>query len=472
MFDVLTYEKGASVLRMIEQYLGPEVFRAGVRSYLHEHEFANAETGDLWAALGEASGQDVPQVLNAWVFRPGYPLVCARLEDGNRLVLRQQRFTYLPLKDGAGGEHWHIPIQLRVTADGKTATHRLLLKEEAGGLELPGDFASVLVNESGHGFYRVRYAPELLERLLHTGLEALAAIERFNLVNDAWAAVLAGLMPLTAYLDLTGRFRTERDKNVWAVLTGSFQTLNRILDPADRPRLEAFVRDRVGPLAAALGDPQPGEVELVRQLRGDLLRTLGTLGNDAETQRRAAGWYAQYLQGQTAVDANVLAAAIPVLAFAGDEARYEEFRRRFRSASTPQEEQRFLYSLAAFRPPELLARTLAGTLDGTFRTQDAPFVVRALLTSVYGRERAWDFVRENWERMAKNYPETGLRRMCEGVTGLATPDWERDVRRFFAERKIDLGGKTLEQYLEQLRIVVALREREGANLHEYLARFG
>ena len=95
MFDVLTYEKGASVLRMLEQYLGPDVFREGVREYLRRHAYANAETGDLWAALGRASGQAIPALMDGWIFRPGYPIVSARLEGG-QLVLEQQRFTYLP----------------------------------------------------------------------------------------------------------------------------------------------------------------------------------------------------------------------------------------------------------------------------------------------------------------------------------------------------------------------------------------
>src|SRR5262249_31906750 len=148
-----------------------------------------------------------------------------------------------------------------------------------------------------------------------------------------------------------------------------------------------------------------------------------------------------------------------------------EFFRRFRSAATPQEEQRFLYALTAFRPADLLEQTLARTLNGEIRTQDAPMVLRALLLSVYGRERAWGFFKANWERMNQAFAPIGVRRMCEGLTGLATPELERGVRAFCAERKVDLGGKTLPQYLEQLRILVAFREREGVRLHDYLMRF-
>jgi puromycin-sensitive aminopeptidase len=272
-------------------------------------------------------------------------------------------------------------------------------------------------------------------------------------------------MPLARYLDLTKHFCAERDQNVWSVLISSFHALNRVVTASDRPRLAALVRDRLGPVLAVLGwNPHLAESELTRRLRGDLIRALGTLGNDVAVQHRAADFYAL-----ADVDADVLAGAIPVLAYTGDEARYAEYLHRFRSAATPQEEQRFLYALAAFRSPPLVEQTLTRTLNGEFRTQDAPYVVRALLRSVHGRELAWSFVKLNWEAMSRDFPVTGIRRMFEGVTALATPEQERDVRAFFMERKIDLGGKTLEQYLEQLRIAVRLRERDGPALADYLA---
>lgn len=473
MFDVLTYEKGASVLRMLEQYLGPEVFREGVRDYLRRHAYANADTGDLWQALGKASRQPIPEVMDGWIFTPGYPLVSARLE-GRALVLSQRRFTYLPEPPPGAtapadpGQRWRVPVQVRISAGGRASTERLLLSDAEARLPLPSGAEAVVVNEGGHGFYRVRYEGELLERLLRR-LPELAPIERFNLVNDSWAVTVAGLGTLPDYLELTARFRDERDRNVWSALLGSFHTLGRLVEAADRPRLAALVRDRAAPAFAALGwTARPEEDEVTRQLRGDLVRVLGTLGDDRAIQDGAAALYAG---SADAVDPNVLPALIAILAHAGDGARYAEFFGRFKSASTPQEEQRYLYSLAGFRSRELLGQTLARTINGEIRTQDAPFVARALLMSVDGRELAWEFVKANWNTMDRQYPKHSLRRMAEGVTGLATPELERDVRAFFMERKIDFGGKTLEQYLEQLRIAITLRTREGAAFSKYLARF-
>jgi puromycin-sensitive aminopeptidase len=476
MFDVLTYEKGASVLRMLEQHIGSTVFRDGVRDYLHAHAYGNADTNDLWVSLGKIAKQPVPELMDGWIFQPGFPLITAEINQSGQLVMSQQRFTYhsdpSPLARGPAPQTWQIPLQMRVTAGGKARTSRMLLTEKDTTVPLPHDWESVLINEGGHGFYRVRYASDLLDRLLNTGIDRLAVTERFNLINDAWATTVAGLMPLTDYLDLTARFTVERDKNVWAVLLDSFSFLNRIITVENRPALEAFVRGRIGPAVADLGwVPRSGESELTKQLRGELIGAQGKLGNDPAIQRRAAELYRVYRNDAAAVDPNVVPSLVATLAHTGDATRYDEFNERFRTATTPQEERRYLFSLAAFQPKALLERTLARTISGEFRTQDAPFLVSAILGNVYGRELAWAFVKTNWEKMDQIFPKQGLRRMCGGIVSLATPELERDVRDFFTTRKIDLGGKTLEQYLEQLRIGVNVRERDGIVLRQYLQAF-
>lgn len=477
MFDVLTYEKGASVLRMLEQHIGPTVFRDGVRDYLRAHAYGNADTNDLWVSLGKIAKQPVPELMDGWIFQPGYPLITAELRDGIELVLTQQRFTYLlpipsPLTPHPSPVTWQIPLQMGVIAGGKAGTSRMLLTEKNMTIPLPHNWESVLINEQGHGFYRVRYSPDLLDRILNVGIDRLAATERFNLINDAWATTIAGLMPLTDYLDLTARFTAERDKNVWAVLLDSFSFLNRIIAGEDRPALESFVRDRISPAVADLGwVPRSGESELTKQLRGELIGAQGKLGNDPSIQQRAAELYRAYRNDTTAVDPNVVPSLVAILAHTGDAARYEEFDERFRTAATPQEERRYLFSLASFQPKTLLERTLARAISAETRTQDAPFLVSAVLGNVYGRELAWTFVKTNWEKMDHLFPKLGLRRMCGGIVSLATRELERDVRDFFTTRKIDLGGKTLDQYLEQLRISVTVQERDSHALRTYLDRY-
>jgi aminopeptidase N len=168
----------------------------------------------------------------------------------------------------------------------------------------------------------------------------------------------------------------------------------------------------------------------------------------------------------------VLTAVIEIVAHTGGEAEYDGFLARFKAAKTPQEEQRYLRALADFRTPDLIRRTLDLSLNSEVRTQDAPFLVRDLLLGVHSREFAWAFVKEHWEEMERLYPsQSGLRRLCEGITGLATPALEQEVRAFFDSRTVAFGGKTLEQYLERLRVAVFFRERKTVSLRAYLTRF-
>ena len=478
MFDVLTYEKGASVLRMLEQHIGPSVFRSGIRHYLTTHAYGNAETTDLWLSLGHAAGIDVPDLMNEWIFSPGYPLITLQLDSSSTLTISQRRFTYIqgepkvaPPNPDPNRQRWQVPIQLRISTPEGCESRRVLLTDQVSRIPLPNSWTTLLANEGGHGFYRVRYAPELIRRLEETGVVSLAAVERFNLLNDAWASTIAGLSPPAEYLSLTEHFRQEKDPNVWAVLLGSFSTVNDLLIEAERPLLAALVQDRVGPVLQDLGwDARSGERELVRELRGHVIRALGTLGRDEQVQERALAMYAAYRRQRQNVDPNVLPALVSILAFTGNSDRYEEFLEAFRKAATPQDERRYLFSLTAFKDPSLAERTLASTLNGEVRTQDAPFLVSALLHNVYSRERAWKFVKRNWDRMDQLFPKSGVRRMCGGIVGLSTPELERDVHAFFEAKKIDLGGKTLEQYLEQLHIAVTFRERDRKAIREYLAR--
>ena len=470
MFDVLTYEKGGAVLRMLEQYLGAEVFRDGVRRYLAAYQFSNAETTDLWKLLAEAADQPIPAVMDGWIFRQGYPLVSVEYDEKEGgLRFSQRAFRYL--EDERKDECWQVPVTYRARIDGEVRHGRLLLGKPEECIPISGRLDWVVVNEGGDGFYRVRYALPLRQQLLGAPSELMRPIERFNLINDAWAATLAGIAPASEFLDLTARFKGESDRHVWMPLLAAFGYISRILPPELRPGFESLIRDRLGEVSTRLGwAPVPNESGLVRQLRSDILRTMGTLGNDRNIQEQARALFAEHEAATPSADPSVLTAAIAILAHTGAEREYETFLTRFKGAKTPQEEQRHLHALAGFRPPELVHRTLGLAVSGQVRTQDAPFLVRDLLMGVHSREQSWAFVKEHWDQMELLYPsQSGLRRMCEGVTALATPALEADVRHFFALRTVTFGGKTLEQYLEQLRIAVAFREREANTLAWYLS---
>ncbi len=457
MFDVLTYEKGASLLRMLEQHLGPDRFREGVRHYLHAHAYGNTETSDLWDAIEAVSGQPVRRMMDSWIWQGGYPVVTASV-DGEQLVLRQHRFLYDGGTDDA--TTWVVPVPVRQIVGGAQRLEKVVLEDDEVRLPLLGHDGVVVVNAGGHGFFRVAYADELLEALQGPELAALSTVERYSLIDDTWASVVAGRTSALSFCRFARGFATEEDLAVWQVLLAALRTCDRLVPDADRAAFQGYVRALVGPALARLGwEPAADESDLRRELRGQLVRAAALLGADGEVAGRARAVFSA-----GAGDPAVLAACTAVVAATGGVDDYERFLHGFRTAATPQEGLRYLYGLAEFSEVDLFDRTLAFALSGEVRSQNAPFVLNRCLAHRELGERAWRFVREHWEDANRLFPNNLMVRMVDPVKLLLQPHQEAEVAAFFAEHPIPQSAKTLTQILERQRINVALAQRDGAAL--------
>ncbi|MDQ6738789.1 MAG: ERAP1-like C-terminal domain-containing protein, partial [Actinomycetota bacterium] len=214
-------------------------------------------------------------------------------------------------------------------------------------------------------------------------------------------------------------------------------------------------------------ESKAGESPLTRQLRGQVLGALGTLGNEPSIVTRARDHYARYKEDPASVDADVIAACVSVIAAAGNQADYDEFWQQFKTARTPQEERRFMNSLAGFRDGTLLGRALGHALDGEVRTQDAPFLVAMVFYNPEGGRLAWQYACDHWDEMLQKYPDNTLIRIAEGVTALNTPELADEAEVFFKEHPIAGAGKRLDQILERQRINVDFRGREAKNAAAY-----
>ena len=460
MFDVLTYQKGASVLRMLEQYLGTERFRAGIRRYLAERQYANAETTDLWDAIEAATGEPVRRIMDAWIFQGGYPLVSVEPAGGG-VRLGQRRFVFAGA-DPAPAASWPVPL---LASAGGSAPTRVLLEGASTDVVLPG--RPVVVNAGAHGFYRVRYSSDLLASL-RSSLALLPPVERALLVDDTWAAVLAGDTPAPAFLELAEAFSDEDDRTVWATLAAPLGTLDHLLDDDARARFAPWVDTVVGPALDRLGWwPATGEDEPTRALRGILISTAGTLGASAEVQSHARRLHDAHLAGQR-VDPDVAAAALAVVASCGTAADYEVMLRRATTSPSPQEAMRYLYALARFPQADLARRTLAMTLTDEVRTQNAPYLVlRALGTREVGAV-AWEFLEANWDAVNRRFPDNAIPAMLGGITALSVPELAARVEAFLDEHPVPQGARTIAQHRERLRVNLALRAREVPRVADWL----
>ncbi len=465
MFDLLTYEKGGSVLRMLEQYLGEERFRDGIRHYLRTHSYGNAETTDLWDAIEHVTGEPVRRIMDSWIFQGGYPVLAVeRRDDGQTIRLRQQRFAYTESADDSD-RRWSIPIALRAVSDATAMEQRVLLEGDHADVRFEEPVRAVVVNAGGAGFCRVRYSADLL-RELDPGVDGgLSAIERYGLVDDTWTSVLAGHTSAAEFMELARRFHDETDPEVWGLLHGCLAQLDRIVDGEARERLRAGVRALFGPALDRLGwEPRPDESGRVRELRSLLIRGVSILGNDPDALRGARQLHARYLEDPGAIDADVAAAVTGAVASNGMSDDYETFVQRFKSPANPQEEQRYLRSLAAFPGAEEMGRTLAMTLSGDARTQDAPFLLAGCLANREHGWRTWEFIVEHWDEMNAAYPSNSIVRMLSGIRALSRSEQADAIEAFFAEHEVPQGRLMLAQHLEKLRVNVALRERESERL--------
>jgi puromycin-sensitive aminopeptidase len=454
MFDTLTYQKGGSVLRMLERWLGADAFRAGVRHYLDKYKLGNTETTDLWDALEHATGKPVRKIMDTWIFQPGFPVVQV---EGTEL--RQQRFTY------AGGTHderWVAPVLARVHHGGKSETQSLLLTEDAPvALDAPAD-ALVVLNAGGEGFYRVAYPRAWRERLLDEGV--LQTLERFALVDDLWASVLAGTTTAEEFLTVARRLTGESELVVWRVLSGHLRAAARLVVGDALENFKAEVAAIAAPTLGRLTwEPKAGDTDRIRQLRGVLINLVGGFVGDPEAIARA-----REIEERGGADADVEAACVNVVAGAGSQADFERFLDHARKPANPQQQLRYLYALADYPTDELVIQALEFALSEAVRSQNGPFVVQRALRNRDHGAAAWAFVRDHWDDITARFSPTLMPRLIEGTTWLVEGNMPDDVTSFVAAHPVATGTRTIVQHMDRLRVHRAAVDRERARFSAVL----
>ncbi len=466
MFDALTYGKGSAVLRMMEQYIGEEPFRRGVGSYLRAHAYANTETRDLWQSLDRASGRPVGEIMDTWILQGGYPQLTVRAVEGG-VSLEQRRFMIIP--DPADRTSWALPVRLRGAAGGKDWQAEVLLDGPQAVVPAPGPLDWVAANAGGHGFYRCLYEGALLSALVDR-LDRLDPLERFTLVDDAWAFVESGQAGAASFIGMASTFTGETEQAVWGALLGGAGGIgHHLVTDEVRPRFEEWVAGLVTPTADRLGwVPAEGETDLVRRLRGRVIGGLGSLANLPAVVEQARRTYERMAADPASVDPEVGTAALFVCASHGGAGTYQAFLARHKDAPNPQEAMKYLRALASFDDPEAVDRTFGLIEDGTVRNQDTAWVLARMLANRVSGPYAWARLREEWSGMASSIPPMTHSRMVEGIPALSEPEVAADVEAFFAENPLPHAVKAVEQKLERLRAMVMMRERETAGAAQAL----
>jgi puromycin-sensitive aminopeptidase len=481
-FDAITYEKGAAVLRMVENYLGAEAFRDGVRLYIRRHREGNTRARDLWRALAEASGSRVDHVVRRWTETPGFPLLRVRAEErdgGVVFAVRQERFLADPRATAAARRRrWPVPWVVRYrtrTAPG-TSVIRTLVEgaRETVPLDAEGPLAWYYGNAEEGGFFRVSHDTENLARLAAALPGALSPVERMGLVGTQWALVRSGAASIETFLDLLDRFDAERDHYVLERLVAALGTIDELLvdaaGSASRPAFRAWLDRLFTPQLVQLGwDPKVGESQDTRLRRAVIVEILGLLAEVPAVCSTAAARAARYLRDRASLEANLVEAVTRIDARQGDPARFEAYRGAAREARTPQERRRFQLALADFRDPALIDRALALSLTDEIATQDvALFLVRAL-GNRSARERVWRLIVQRWSRLTRRLPPMMVSRLIDALPSLQTPAFKREVAAFFRAHPVPTAARALRQALERFDLNAEMQRRAAPGLGAWLA---
>jgi len=450
MFDPITYQKGGSVLRMLEQYLGAEVYRDGIRRYLADHAYANTVTADLWAALEAVSGEPVGAIMDTWILQGGHPVVA--LHDGS---LTQSPFEFRPAEGASAiGSSWQVPVLSRPLHGGPPVAQRLGDAALALGVAEPA-----VVNAGGAGMYRTNYDAGALA-VLTAELGALGELERAVVLGDAWALARAGVRTVGEVLALARGLGPVVEPSSWSIVDDVLGTLDRLVGDADRAALESTASALFAPVLDRLGwEAADGEDQRSPLVRATAVRVLGCVGRDPAVRAEAA---ARFDSGVVEGDlARSIVTVVAAMNRAGDAG---ELLRRCREAKDPQAEERYRAGVAALADRDHAVATFEHCFE-LFRAQDAPRVIVQLMLNPSGGPAVWEALAASWDATLAKIPPQLMFAVAMGITSfISDRDVAERVAAFHRAHPLEVGQQRVAQSVERMLNGVAFAERARPDL--------
>jgi hypothetical protein len=408
-FDSITYEKGEAVIVMLEDYVGETAWRNGVRAYIARHRLGNTMTDDLWGAVERSAGRPITRIAHDFTLQPGVPLIrvdsAACTGGQTNVALTQSEFSRdRPDKPPLT---WHVPV---IAAAGG-APLRTLVEGGAARLTVPG-CGPLIVNYGQAGYYRTLYSPALLTNLTHN-FPSLRPIDQIGLLADTWALGLAGYQSASAALDMIDTIPTTGNSRLWIRTAAILAQIKSMYDsdPAHQAMLARYASAKLRPLLRRIGwSPRPGERANDAILRGELIDTLGELGDPevvAETNRRFAA-------NDPSITAGPLRETLlGIIAYNADAATWERLRAMARDERTPQVKVQLYRLLGSARDPALARRALELALTDEPGATNASQIVSAV--AAVHPDLAFDYALSNRERMMALVDASSSSRFLPGL---------------------------------------------------------
>ncbi|XP_067645923.1 puromycin-sensitive aminopeptidase isoform X2 [Eurosta solidaginis] len=477
IFDEISYNKGASVIRMLHDYIGEEDFRKGMNIYLTRHQYKNTFTEDLWAALQEASSKPVAKVMSTWIKLKGFPVVSVesvQKGDNQRLLkLTQTKFT----ADGTapdGDYTWVIPVTVSTSRDPTKIAKTFLLDQKSMEVVLDDVSADdwVKINPGTVGFYRTRYSKEMLEKLLPAVRQmVLPPLDRLGLIDDMFAMVQAGQASTAEVLQLIDSYRNETNYTVWTAITNSLANLHILISHTDlMEHFNRYGEKLYRPVADRLGwNVRENENHLDTLLRSLVLSRLVSFrskGVIAEAQKR----FRAHADGQNPIPADLRSTCYKAVLQDGDEQIFNEMLQLYRSTDLHEEQDRISRALGCIGNVTLLRKVIDFAMSGEVRAQDSVFVIVAVAVNPKGRDLAWEFFKENNQKLLQQYQGCSLlaRLIKYLIENFASEERAVEIENYFKINQFPGTERTVSQAVETIRLNSNWLKRDLDSLTTYL----
>uniref|UniRef100_A0A8C3SSD0 Aminopeptidase n=1 Tax=Chelydra serpentina TaxID=8475 RepID=A0A8C3SSD0_CHESE len=412
VFDGISYSKGASILRMLQDWITPANFQKGCQEYLKKYHFQNAKTDDFWESLAQASDKPVKEVMDTWTRQMGYPVLSV---EANSKVI-QRRFLLDPLANSseptsALGYTWNIPVKWYAGNETDVTFYNKSESAATGITITPSNPDSLLkINPDHIGFYRVNYETQTWNNIVNNlliGHQSFSSADRAGLVDDVFSLARAELLNYTVPLNLTKYLQNEEDYLPWNRVISAVSYVRDMLgdDTELYPRFKVHFRSLVKPIASKLGwnDDETGS-HVMRLLRADVLGFACSM-DDPDALNNASSLFYSWLDGTSPpVNLRLLVYRYG-MQNSGNETSWNYMFQKYQSTSLAQEKEKLLYGLASVKNITLLDRLYLKYIYNTslIKSQDVFTVLRYISYNSYGKTMAWDWIRLNWEYLVSRY---------------------------------------------------------------------
>ena len=480
LFDGIAYGKAASVLHMLESYLGPETFRQGVNLYLKEHAYGNATAADFWTAMAHASHKPVDEIMPTFVMQAGVPYVevNAKCNGGNTtLSMSQKRYLNTPtLFNQPNDQIWQIPVCAKGVNGSQAGTQQcFLLTKREQEFQLKGCSKFVFPNSNALGYYRYSYDNAGLQSMGNGVEKSLTPDERISLISNEWALMRVGKHSVGDYLALGAQLKNTPGSVLIENFNGHLAFIHdELLNDSDRPAFESWMRTQFSPVLQQLGyAARPNDTPEDKVKRAVLFRSLGNLAEDPEVIQQANTMVQELMKDPTSVDGTLAQSVVAVAAQHGDAELYKQFQAQLQKAKSPQQYYMFARALGQFPDPQLIQQTLNTALTPAVRGQDL-FMLLPMMGNPASRQATWDFMRKNFEQLHAKAGGGlgGASVFIEGADSFCSSEKAEEVKEFFQQHPFPGTERSQKEALESITSCVELRDQQQANLSAWLKQHG